>query len=158
MADELVENDIAMRNEPHIEIEEKRGGGEVGQGGKFRQRPACEHLLKRLQLAIGSSLIEKRQRIGKTQPVMATHQRFITENRACRCLDNRLKCRFQHQLCHRKHVPGSEAPDGIVLQRDGLHLVSAPVLPRALSHEAHYFWTNIADHRSTKAFITVKLL
>lgn len=74
MAHKLVENGVALRDQPHIEVEKQGGGGEVRQGGEFRQRAARQHLLESLEFAALRRLVEKRQRIGKTEPVVAAHQ------------------------------------------------------------------------------------
>ncbi len=98
MLQHAVDQFVALGDQPHIEVEEKRDVGEMRQGRKLGKRPARHHLLKRHQLARGRSLVKQIERRVVTDTVMAPHQAFIAKHRTGADLDDWLEGIFDDKL------------------------------------------------------------
>ncbi len=72
--DDLFEEMVAVLDQPHIEIEEQRRGGEIRQAGEFRQSPCRHHLLESEKLSTILRLIEQFERRGKTEALMTAQE------------------------------------------------------------------------------------
>ncbi len=98
MLDEPLYDVVAILDQPDVEIDEKRGGGEIRQGRELGKRPSRHHLLDSEKLPLLLGLIKQIQGRGEADAVTATHQRLVAKHCSGRHFDDGLEGTFEHQL------------------------------------------------------------
>jgi hypothetical protein len=87
-----------MRDKPDVEIEEKRCAGKIRERGKFGERAACNHLFQLKKLLVLMGFVKNFDRAVETDPLLAAHQRFITEDGTGARFDYRLERIFNDEF------------------------------------------------------------
>ncbi len=89
---------VAVRDQPDVEIEEKRRGRIIAERRKLGERPAGDHLLQLQQLGGAMRLIEDFDRGIEADAFLPAHQGLVAEDRARPCFDNWLESIFDDEF------------------------------------------------------------